>query len=102
MPPVTSRRRLIAGGAALAFGGAFDAVVVEPNWLDVTEHDVPVPGLPRSLNGFTIAQVTDAHLQRIGRVEEAISRALQVHDVQLLALTGDIINSTEDLDILRA
>jgi len=101
MPPVISRRRLLAGGATLAVGAAVDAVVLEPNWLDVTEHEVPVPGLPRDLDGFTIAQVTDAHLQRIGRVEEAISRALQAHDVQLLVLTGDIIDSTEALDTLR-
>jgi predicted MPP superfamily phosphohydrolase len=101
MPSLATRRRLLGGGAALAVGGALDAFVLEPNWLDVTEHEVPVPGLPRGLSGFTIAQVTDAHLQRIGRVEDAISQALRVHDVQLLVLTGDIIDSTGGLDTLR-
>jgi predicted MPP superfamily phosphohydrolase len=96
-----SRRRLLAGGAALAVGGVFDAIALEPNWLDVTEHDVAVPGLHRVLDGFAIAQVTDAHLDGIGRVEEAIARALNAHDVQLLVLTGDIIDSTERLDTLR-
>jgi uncharacterized protein len=97
----TSRRRLLAGGAALAAGGAFDALLVEPNWLDVTEHEVAVPGLPRGLDGFTIAQVTDAHLRRIGPVEEAISRALNAHDVKLLILSGDIVDSSDGLDTVR-
>jgi hypothetical protein len=38
----------------------------------------------------------------MGRVEEAISRELQARDVQLLVLTGDIIDSTDGLDTLRA
>jgi predicted MPP superfamily phosphohydrolase len=96
-----SRRRLLAGGGALAVGGAFHAVAIEPNWLEATEHEVAVPGLPRGLDGFTVAQVTDAHLQRIGRVEEGIARALQVYDVQLLVLTGDIIDSSKYLGALR-
>jgi predicted MPP superfamily phosphohydrolase len=96
-----SKRRFLIGGAAVTVGGVCDAFLLEPNWLDVTEHEVAVPGLPRGLDGFTIAQVTDAHLDGIGRVEEAISRELQAHDVQLLVLTGDIIDSTERLDTLR-
>jgi predicted MPP superfamily phosphohydrolase len=96
-----SRRHAITGGAALLAGSAFDALVIEPHWLDITTHDVPVPGLPRGLDGFTIAQVTDAHLQRIGPVEEAIARELRAHDVQLLVLTGDIVDSRDNLSVLR-
>ncbi len=73
----TSRRHLLVGGATLTVGGVLDAIALEPNWLDVTEHDVAVPGLHRVLDGFTIAQVTDAHLDGIGRVEEAIARELE-------------------------
>lgn len=96
-----SRRRILVGGAAVIAGGALDAAVIEPNWLDITRHTVAVPKLPRALDGFTIAQVTDAHLRSIGAVEEAIAGALQAHSVQLLVLTGDIIESASDLAILR-
>lgn len=82
-------------------GGVLDAVVIEPNWLEVTTHAVSVPKLPRGLDGFTIAQVTDAHLQAIGAVEESIADALRAHNVQLLVLTGDIIDSGARLDVLQ-
>lgn len=87
-------------GAALV-AGAFDALVVEPHWLDVTTHDVPVAGLPRALEGFTIAQISDAHLARIGPVENAIARELRARDVQLTVLTGDIIDAPDKLSVLR-
>ena len=66
-PPIISRRNaLIAlggiAGAAAAFG-------LEPRWLDTTSHDVPASGLPRGLEGFKIAQVTDAHLGALGVVD---------------------------------
>jgi uncharacterized protein len=101
-PSIVTRRRLLGGAAAIVAGGAVDAFVIEPNWLDVTTHDVRVPELPRSLEGFAIAQVTDAHLQSIGRVEAAIVQALRSFDIQLLAMTGDIIDSAESLPVLRA
>ena len=91
----------MVGGAGLAIGGALDGLVVEPNWLEATIHEVPVAGLPRHLDGFRIAQITDAHLRRLGMVEEAIAQELRVRDVQLLVLTGDIVDSTHGLNVLR-
>lgn len=96
-----TRRRLLAAGATLGAGCALDAVAIEPYWLEVTTHDVPVPGLPRGLDGFKIAQLTDAHFVRIGRVEERIAHALRAEDVQLLVLTGDIIDSARKLPVLK-
>lgn len=80
---------------------AIDAFGIEPHWLDVTVHDVPVQGLPRHLDGFSIAQVTDAHLTSLGRVEEAIVAAATKANVQLIALTGDLIDSVSQLSTLR-
>ncbi len=99
---LVTRRRLFLGGGAAAAASAFDALVVEPHWLEVTTHEVPIQRLPRSLDGFTIAQVTDAHLRSIGPVEEAIADALRAHQVQLLAMTGDIVDSSRSLGTLRA
>jgi predicted MPP superfamily phosphohydrolase len=53
-----------------------------------------VPGLPRHLDGFSLAQITDAHLTGLGKVEQAIVSAVRTEQVQLLALTGDIVDST--------
>lgn len=85
-----------AGGCA-----AVDALALEPSCLEVTRHDVAVAGLPRHLDGFAIAQITDAHLTGLGKVEEAIARAIRAEQVQLVALTGDIIDAARRLPLLE-
>lgn len=97
-----TRRRLLVGAAAGVAAGAGYAFGLEPRWLEVREWLVPVVGLPRSLAGYRIAQVTDAHLASLGLVEEAIVRAVRALDVQLVALTGDMIDSEAHVPVLRA
>jgi len=93
---------LLGAAGAVAAGAGVDAFAIEPRWLDVTHHDVRVERLPASLEGFTIAHVTDAHLKkRLGPVEEAILSAVGTGAVQLVALTGDIIDSRKWLRVLR-
>lgn len=96
-----SRRAFLAGTGAIAVGVALDAFLVEPRWLDVSSHEVTIPGLPRDLEGFAVAQVTDAHLTQIGAVEEAIYRTLQKNDIQLVVLSGDMIDSVLRLESLK-
>jgi predicted MPP superfamily phosphohydrolase len=96
-----TRRRVLAGTGALGAVAGVDMVAVEPNWLDVTHHDVPVPKLPASLEGYRIAQVTDAHLDDLGAVENAVVREVEKLDVRLVALTGDIVNGTRYFPFLQ-
>jgi len=96
-----SRRSFLVGTGALAGGVLVDAVAVEPNWLEQTRHDVPVENLPRGLEGFTVIQITDAHLKGLGWVEESIVGTLQKENVQLVVLTGDIVDSVASLSVLR-
>jgi len=100
MDPGKLTRRAALGGVVVLGGAALHAVAVEPNWLEVTTHEVNVAGLPSSLDGFGIAQITDAHLDGLGPVEEAIVSAIREHDVQLVALTGDLVDSTAQLSVL--
>lgn len=95
-----TRRSLLGVGGAVTALGLLDAFGVEPYWLDVNAYDLPVPHLPRSLDGYTIAHVTDAHLSRLGRVEEGIVRAVDESDAQLVVLTGDIIDNVERLRLV--
>lgn len=94
------RRRLLLGAGAVAGAGALDAFALEPAWLEVTEHRVPVPGLPRALDGMRIAQISDAHLRDLGRVERAIVEAVRRTQVQLVVLTGDIVDRAASLGVL--
>lgn len=99
--PKPSRRQMLVGAAGAVVAGVPGyALGVEPRWLEVVEGDLPVPGLPRALDGFRIAQVTDAHLKEIGYVEERILNAVERVDPQLVVLTGDIVDSVSRLPVL--
>lgn len=96
-----TRRRLILGSAAtLAGAGALDALVIEPAWLDVKPLQHAIEGLPRALEGFTIAQITDAHLTTLGRVEDRILAAIRSTSPQMVVLTGDLIDDFEQAETL--
>ncbi len=99
--PFLSRRKLIQVAGASIVLGAIDAFGLEPRWLRVTEHDLPVPKLPKILEGFQIAQITDAHLKRIGTVEKSIIHEIQRRQVQLVVLTGDIVEGPDRVALVQ-
>lgn len=92
-----SRRTWLLGGAGLGGAALLDAFAIEPRWLQVTEHVVPVPALPRSLEGYTVAQATDVHLGALGAVQRALTDAVRGRAPQLVVLTGDIVNDAAHL-----
>ena len=99
--PILSRRQLILGAGTVSLLAGVDAFGLEPRWLRVTEHDVPVAKLPKTLDGYRIAQVTEAHLRNIGLVEQAIIREIRQRDVALVVLTGDMIDNPFRLPVLE-
>jgi uncharacterized protein len=87
-----TRRNLLRGLGSAGVLTAIDALAIEPRWLAISEHELTLEGLPRALEGFTIVQITDAHLSSIGPVESAIVDAVARLDPQLVVLTGDLID----------
>ncbi len=75
-----------AGGAAWAYGPGADDVLL-------SRHDLMVPRLPSSLNGLTIAQVTDVHLPA-NKIPAARTLELlaQVRP-DITVFTGDIVET---------
>lgn len=100
-PPLRSTRRgLFRFFGACCLGGAGYATLIEPRWLEVTEHEVPVPGLPGHLAGFTIAQLSDLHLSRLGSLHERVLEVLREKAPQLVLLTGDAVEDRSALPVL--
>src|SRR5438094_10586246 len=104
MPIPLSRRKFLIGTAgAVAAAALGDGFLIEPAAIDVTRHDLVVPGLPPELDGFTIACVTDVHLHDgIHRPARATIERLARERPHLVALIGDICNHHDDLEHLVA
>ncbi len=70
------------------------AVRVEPTWLEVTRHAVPLTGLPAAFEGLRIVQLSDLHCSKSvtpAYLREAVDLALGQRP-DLIALTGDFIH----------
>ena len=60
-----SRRTFLVGAAGVAAGAIGTGVYtryVEPQWLDITSHTMPIRGLPQALIGKRLVQLTDLHV----------------------------------------
>jgi hypothetical protein len=77
--------------SAAAFPSRCQAdLAFDTNALDIHDVTVPVPHLPRHLEGLTIAHLTDTHLRRLGRLEESVLAAVQAREPAVVVLTGDM------------
>ncbi len=86
---------MAATGAALA-----DATAIEPFRLQVTRHDLVVPGLPRGLSGLRVAQIADVHLPGTPAVAAEAVRAIRREMPEIVLLTGDIVEHATTLPAL--
>ena len=62
----------------------------------VVTVEIPVAGLPASLHGFTIVQISDVHVGPTirGRYVEAIVEAVNRLKPDLVAITGDLVDGS--------
>jgi uncharacterized protein len=62
----------------------------------ITEVTVPIRNLPESLNGFSIAQISDVHVGstiKRGFVEDIVRR-VNLLNADLIAVTGDLVDGS--------
>ena len=86
-------KTVLAGAAAVAGALGAYAFLVEPRWLQVTRTRIHAKGLHPSLEGFTIALLTDLHVGE-GTPLSLIRRACRLAMAQkpdLIAVTGDLV-----------
>jgi predicted MPP superfamily phosphohydrolase len=70
------------------------ALRVEPTWLELNHHEVPVAGLPSAFAGLRIVQLSDFHCSRQVTphyLKEAVELA-QGQKGDLVVLTGDFVH----------
>jgi predicted MPP superfamily phosphohydrolase len=85
--------------AAAAAWGWFEA-----GWVRLRELEVPLPGLPRELDGLRIAHLSDFHLGPPSRGERAVERAVawvEARRPDLTFVTGDLLTQARGESKLR-
>ncbi len=78
----------VSGAAGLGYGH-----LLEPNWVDVEQVTLSLPGLAEGLSGMRIAQISDIHLSRFTSPDKLLAAVTRVNNLQpdLVALTGDFV-----------
>jgi len=94
-----SRRRFlrrVAAGCVVGLGAY--AIGVEPRWLEVTHHEVQVPGLDSRLDGKVAVHISDTHVgKRVG--DEYLKRQFDyVRSINpdFVLFTGDFLDEGTD------
>ncbi len=89
-------RKLIFSSLLALFGWGLRLMLVHGrgrrNALDLRlrKHEIVVPGLPSSFDGYRILHVSDTHLDTLPELADVARTLLADVEVDLLALTGDI------------
>lgn len=83
------------GGVGVLGWAEHDTLALKrENW------DLFYPNLPRALDGKTICQLSDLHLETLRISPEHIAQVVMAQKPDLLVITGDIISDRTDLDKL--
>jgi len=61
--------------------------------LELNEHEVSSSNLPKSFEGFRIAQVSDLHNAKIGKGNIELINTIKNAEPDVIAITGDMIDS---------
>lgn len=95
-----SRRSFVRGllniaafGTLTGTSGAAYVALGEPYWLEITQHDIILPGLPSAAEGLRIAHLSDLHLSEVVS-EDYIMQAMQAtmrQQPDLIIMTGDYV-----------
>jgi uncharacterized protein len=102
MPASLSRRQFVTGTLGLLGAVALgDGFLVEPTAIQVSRHDLVVPGLGPDLENVRLACVSDVHLDDgVPRAAEAALERLAQERPAVVVLIGDICNHRGDLATL--
>ena len=102
--PKSTRRQFLRraglGVAGLAIGGGVWAHYIEPHWIEVTQHTVKLPYLPREFDGFRLAQISDIHFEDGNMANDlpAICALVSAQNADAIVVTGDFVTTANEVD----
>ena len=79
------------GLAAISIPTVAWGTEVEPTFVETSYHDVVLPNLPRSFDGFKLVQISDIHIDS-GQASEfmlGVSRSIAQMNADAVVITGD-------------
>jgi predicted MPP superfamily phosphohydrolase len=98
LPPSKShltRRRFLKAGLYTAGGLALYSGEIERHWVEVTQRDVHLRGLPSAFDGMRIAQISDIHMDEFTEpffLRHVVDKINQIKPDAVL-ITGDFITA---------
>lgn len=96
MSELYSRRNIIRSLTALAVAGPTTAAVASDRKKPKVERvEIQVPGLPASLDGFRIGQISDLHLEPFTTQEDIWNAVQTLNSLKpdMVAITGDFVTN---------
>ena len=72
------------------------AVLIELFWIEVTQHFIPT----QSSRQITLVQLSDLHMQSVGKREEQILTVVTEIKPDIIVLSGDVIDNKDNLPVL--
>lgn len=96
-----SRRQFLAGAGAAGAVVAADAFGFEAHRVQLSRHDVAIPGLPSGLDGLRIAQISDVHFPGNQIAARAALEHLGRERPDIVLLTGDMTETARALGDVR-
>lgn len=95
-----TRRRWPIAAAALVLTCA--AIFADSRWrLDTCTYILSSPRLPAGFDGYRIVQLSDLHGMEFGEDNRRLIKAVDAALPDLIVLTGDFIEGSTDLEIIR-
>lgn len=95
-----TRRRMLAATVAGAAAIGLYTWRVEPHWLQVVRRTLPIRNLPATLEGVTLAQLSDLHVGP--QVSDSyllnVFERIRKLSPQIVVYTGDFISNNTDLE----
>ena len=90
----TTRRRFLKAGIYGAAGLALYSGEIARHWIEVTNHDMPLAGLPAAFDGMRVVQLSDIHMDEYTEpffLERVVERTNQLNP-DAVFLTGDYVS----------